>query len=188
MQAPDLFHARPRQLTRAEYDRMAELGFFRGERVELIHGMVVRMSPIGPAHSEVVDRLTAKLVRALPETVRVRIQQPFVAADQSEPEPDVAIVPERSYASGHPAEAFLIIEVAETSLRYDRETKAKLYAASNVAEYWVVDVVGRRIEAHRHVIDGRYSDVREVSLGEELSPGPFPGVSLSIRDLLGGDE
>jgi len=163
---------------------MGELGFFRGERVELIHGMVVRMSPIGPAHSEVVDRLTAKLVRTLPATVRVRIQQPFIAADESEPEPDVAIVPERSYASGHPTEAFLIIEVAETSLRYDRETKADLYAASNVAEYWIVDVVGRRVEVHASIVDGRYTHRREVSLDQDIKLAAFPTVNLTVRDIL----
>lgn len=184
MQAPELFHARPRRLTRSEYDRIAELGFFRGERVELIHGMVVQMSPIGPLHAEVVDRLMARLVRVLPRSVRVRIQQPFIAADESEPEPDVAIVSERSYASGHPSAATLIIEVAETSLRYDRETKAALYAASNVAEYWIVDVTARRVEIYAGAVDGRYARVREATMGEELTPEAFPEVTLSIGELL----
>ena len=183
MQAPDLFHARPRQLSRAEYDRMAQLGFFHGERVELIHGIVVRMSPIGPPHSEVVDRLMARLVRSLPTNARVRVQQPFVAGGESEPEPDVAIVPERSYAPGHPSEASLIVEVAETSLTYDRETKADLYGSSNVAEYWIVDVTGRRVLVHRHAVGGRYASVREATSGDELRPAAFPDVVVSIRAL-----
>src|SRR5262249_47960652 len=146
MQAPEVFRAQPRRLARTEYGRMAELGFFRGERVELIHGIVIRMPPIGPQPADVVDRLNALFVRALGDRARVRVQQPFVANDDSEPEPDVAIVPSRSYSHGHPDRAFLIIEVAESSLAYDRETKAPLYAASGVDEFWIVDIEGRAIE------------------------------------------
>jgi hypothetical protein len=96
-QAVEIFHARARRLTRAEYDRIAQLGFFRGERIELIHGIPVQISPIGPAHADVVDRLRVFFVRALAGRARVRIQHPFVAHDESEPEPDVALVPDRSY-------------------------------------------------------------------------------------------
>ena len=87
MVAHAIAHAEPRRLTRKEYDRLAELGFFSGERVELIHGIVVRMSPIGPSRADSIDRLNELLVTALIGRARVRIQQPFVAFDESEPEP-----------------------------------------------------------------------------------------------------
>lgn len=185
MQALEVFAgARARRVTRAEYERMAKLGFFLGERVELIHGIVVRMPPIGPPHAEVVDRLTALFVRALGDRARVRIQQPFLACDDSEPEPDVAVVAARSYAAGHPERALLIIEVAETSLEYDRKTKAALYAGSSVTDYWVVDVAGQCIEVFGDPTDGRYASTRRVGCGEELSPSSFPDVIVRVSDLV----
>src|SRR5207244_9482086 len=176
MQAPEIFHARAHRITRADYERMAELGFFRGVKVELIHGIAVRKTPIGPPHAEVVDRLGAIFVRGLGDRARVRIQQPYLADDESEPEPDVAIVADRSYADAHPSAAFLIVEVAESSLKYDRETKAPLYAASGVAEYWIVDVAGRAIEVHGSPAGGRYATVRRAGAGEQVSPAGFPDV------------
>jgi Uma2 family endonuclease len=184
---PEIFHTRARRMTRAEFAKMAELGFFARERVELIHGIVVRMAPIGPPHAEIVDRLTASLVRAVGDAARVRIQQPFVAWDESEPEPDVAVVPARSYASGHPAEAFLVIEVAETSLDYDRKTKAPLYAASAVTEYWIVDVASRCVEVHAHAAEGSYGVVRRAVGDEVLRPTApaLAGVAIGVADLFG---
>jgi Uma2 family endonuclease len=185
MQAPEVFHARPRQLTRAEYRRMGELGFFQGERVELIHGMVVRMPPIGPSHAEVVDRLNATFVRAVGARARVRIQQPYIAHDESEPEPDVALVEERSYADEHPRVAMLVVEVSETSQRYDRDTKGPLYASSDVAEYWLVDLVTQQIEISSAPVDGRYTQSRKATIADTVSPAAFPDVIVSVAELLG---
>src|SRR5689334_4201358 len=105
MQAHELRAPAPRRLTRAEYDRMAELGFFRGERVELIRGVVIAMAPIGPRHRSVVDRLNELLLPRLIGRARVSIQQPFLAADESEPEPDVSVLPYRRYSDQHPGRA-----------------------------------------------------------------------------------
>lgn len=182
MQAPNVLHATPRLLTRAEYDRVATT-LFAGERVELVHGVVVRMSPIGPPHSDVVDILTDALVTALAGRARVRIQAPFVAADESEPEPDVAIVPRKSYRQEHPDRAHLIIEVAETSLEYDRETKAPLYAASNVDEYWIVDVAARTVEVFGEPKDGRWTRTLRASVGDELHRAAFADVTIAVRAL-----
>jgi Uma2 family endonuclease len=132
---------------------MGELASSRGARVELIHGRVVAMSPIGPAHASVVDRLAELLVPALVGRARVRIRQPFAASEDSEPEPDVAIVPAGTYADRHPDRAWLIIEVAESSLDYDRETKAPMYARCGVPEYWIVDVAGRALEVRTERTD-----------------------------------
>ena len=163
---------------------MAQLDFFRGERVELIHGMVVRMSPIGPPHCEVVDRLVELLLPALARRARVRSQAPFLAWDDSEPQPDVAVVPVGSYGAQHPDRAHLVIEVADSSLEYDRKTKAPLYAASGVPEYWVVDLVARRIEVHADPKDGVYTTLRTAALGETVSPRAFPDVVVAVTALL----
>lgn len=176
-------HAEPRRLSRAEYDRMAELGFFRAERVELIRGTVVRMAPIGPNHSDPVDVLNVLFVRAIGERARVRIQSPFLAADDSEPEPDVALVPYRRYADEHPRDAFLIVEVADSSLLYDRNTKAPLYAESGVDEYWIVDVAARAVEVHDQPRDGVYSRVQRYGTEADVRPAAFPDIVLRVGDL-----
>lgn len=162
---------------------MAALGFFRDERVELIRGMVVKMSPIGPPHASVVDRLTRLFVRALGERARVRIQQPLIAFDESEPEPDMAVVPEGSYVERHPDSAFLVVEVAETSLDYDRDTKGPLYAASHVDEYWVVDVAARAVELYTDAEGGRFTRVRRVVSGSTATPLAFPDVVVDVAQL-----
>ncbi len=162
---------------------MGELGFFRGERVELILGTLVRMSPIGPQHASVVDRLTELWVPRLVGRATVRIQQPFVASDESEPEPDVAIVPKASYAHAHPDRAMLVIEVAESSLEYDRSTKVPLYAASGVPEVWLVDLLGRAVEVYRTPSDGRYSGLRRALVGDTLAAAADPEIIVPVRDL-----
>ena len=180
-----LVHAEPRGLSRAEYDRMAELGFFRGERVELIRGIVVRMASIGPPHADVIERLTELLVPPLVGRARVRIQLPFLAGAESEPEPDVAIVAATSHAAEHPRQTFLLIEVADSSLAYDRETKGPLYAASGVPEYWIVDVGARAIEVYAVPVEGRYTRFERFEVHQEIRPAAFGDVTVSIASLFG---
>jgi Uma2 family endonuclease len=173
----------PRTLSRAEYHAMGELGFFRAERVELVRGIVVRMSPIGPGHACAVQRLTELLLPRLLGRATVRTQQPFVAADESEPEPDIAVVPLGRYADRHPSTALLVIEVAESSLDYDRETKGPLYAGSNVDEYWVVDVAARCVEIYGEPASGRSTRTRRAAAGETLSPRAFPDATVAVSEL-----
>jgi Uma2 family endonuclease len=163
---------------------MIALGFFQGERLELIHGTLLRMPPIGPPHATAVSRLNRLLLVPLIERAEVRIQQPIWAHDDSEPEPDLALVPLGDYSAKHPDRAFLVIEVADSSLAFDRETKAPLYAASNVAEYWVVDLVGRAIEVYTEPKAGRFAQVRRVDSGGRVSPGAFPEVVLEVAGVL----
>ncbi len=165
---------------------MADLGFFRGERVELIEGIVVRMAPIGPEHASVVDQLTKLLILALGDRARVRTQHPLLAADDSEPEPDVAVVPAGTYLERHPDRAFLVVEVAASSLQYDRETKAPLYAVSNVEEYWIVDLGARVVEVYARPEGGRYAESRRFALGDRLALASFPDVAIDVGRLLGG--
>jgi len=178
-----LAHAQARRMTRSEYDRLVAQGMFAEERVELIHGIVVEMAPVGPPHSDPIDVLNRFFVRGVGDRAVVRVQSPIAASDDSEPEPDIALVPPRRYADRHPDRAFLIVEVADSSLDYDRETKAPLYASSEVTEYWIVDVKGRAVEAYDEPDAGRYARVRRYSIGESLAPAAFPELTLAVGDL-----
>ena len=137
-----------------EYHQMAEAGIFHPEeRVELIAGQIIRMSAKGTAHGSAVGRTDKLLQNRLGEQAWIRIEQPVVLDDFSEPEPDVAVVriDPLDYADHHPtpSEVYLIIEVADSSFKYDRETKAKAYARSGIADYWVLDVIDRKLHVFR---------------------------------------
>ena len=157
---------------------------FSGERVELIHGIIVEMTPVGPLHVDVLDELNRIFVLALEGRGRVRIQQPYAASDDDEPEPDLAVVPLGRYGEHHPSEAHLIVEVAHSSLEYDREIKAPLYAQSRVAEYWIVDVEARSIEVYNHPRDGRYQNVARL---ERAAIAAFPDLEVSVSALFSDD-
>ncbi len=144
-------------MRRAEYERLVALGAFEDERVELLHGVLVDMSPNKPGHVSPIDRLTMILVPALVGRAIVRVQSPIAAGDESEPEPDLAVVPPGDYRQEHPAHALLVIEVALSSLNKDRHVKAPLYAASGFLEYWIVDVAGQAVEVHAAPADGVYT-------------------------------
>lgn len=178
-----LSHAEPRLISRAEYDRLVAAGLFQNERVELIRGIVVKMAPIGPPHADPIDVLNRHFVRAVGDEAVVRVQLPFAASDDSEPEPDLALVLPRRYADRHPDRAFLIVEVADTSLEHDRETKGPIYAASGVPEYWIVDVKARRIEVHDEAAGGRYGRVRCFGAGDRVAPAAFADAVLSVSEL-----
>jgi len=174
-----------RGLLRSEYDRLVALGLLEDERVELLHGTLVEMSPNEPAHSSPIQALTAILVPALVGRATVRVQLPLYAANESEPEPDVAIVPLGEYRSAHPAHAHLVIEVAVSSINKDRKVKAPLYAASGFAEYWLVNVRDRVVEVYRSPDSGTYRAVSRHGASEVLSPEAFPDVHVALGDVFG---
>lgn len=173
-----------RPLRRVEYERLVLLGCFENERVELLYGTVVRMSPHGAPHDAVVQRLTRLLVPALLGRADVRVQSAFAAADSSEPEPDVAVVPPGDYDEAHPSAAWLIIEVAASSLTLDRGIKARLYAESCVPEYWVVNLPDRLIEVHSEPVGGAYTRVTPFRPGEAIRLGRFPDVEVPVASVL----
>jgi Uma2 family endonuclease len=173
-----------RRTSLVEYYKLAELGFYRDQRVELVDGIVVSMPPMGPPHASVVQRLGKLLTLHVRDRGEVRSRLPFAAGDDTEPEPDIAVVPPGAYADRHPGHAWLVVEVAETSLTYDREAKAPLYAASGVDEYWIVDLSSAVIEVYTHPVDGRYAEVRRVGAGEKLAPAAFPDVAIDVADLV----
>ena len=174
----------PRPIARSEYDRMVEMGFFEGERVELLYGVIVRMSPHGPEHDGALNRLAEILTHALVGRARVRVQSGFAASDGSEPEPDIAVVPLADYDAEHPREAWLIVEVAKSSLAKDLGPKARLYAESGVDEYWVVDLVARRIVVYTGPENGRYLMRRDLARGEVVELRRFAEVSVAVADVL----
>ncbi|MDQ3036036.1 MAG: Uma2 family endonuclease [Myxococcota bacterium] len=173
-----------RAILRNEYERMVEAGVFDGGRVELLYGVIVRMTPHGPPHDATLDRLTELLVRSAPPHTKVRIQSAFAASGDSEPEPDLAVVPRRDYDDAHPSEAFLVVEVAVSSLSVDRGAKARLYAESGVGEYWVVDVAGRLVEVHTEPTNGRYARITPHRRGDTITIASLEGLVIAVDDFV----
>ncbi len=173
-----------RPLRRVEYDKLIELGVFVDETIELLDGVLVPMSPIGPPHSATVQRLNAILVPALAGRALICIQSPFAALNTSEPEPDVAVVPLGDYDAAHPDRAYLVIEVAESSLARDRGVKSRIYASSGVPEYWIVNLLERRIEVFSDPMGGTYSSVRSVEHSQALAPARFPDLLIAVADVI----
>jgi Uma2 family endonuclease len=174
----------PHRLSRAEYDAIVATGVLDDERVELLQGIMVDMSPNDPPHASPVDLLTEILVPVLVGRARVRIQLPIIATDDSEPEPDVAVVPAADYSREHPGSAFLIIEVADSSLRKDRLVKGPLYARSGFQEYWLMNVRTREVEVHRGPSGDGWKSVTRHGAEETLHPLAFPDVAVSIGEVL----
>jgi Uma2 family endonuclease len=175
---------RLRLLRRVEYDWMVGQGFFETEKVELLDGVIVEMSPQGTRHAATVQRLNPLFVLALRGRAAVRVQSPFVASDISEPEPDIAIVPPGDYDASHPSQAFLLVEVAESSINRDRRVKTRVYAAAGVPEYWLVDVASGTIEIRTQPTAGGYSQVRIARSGESIRLQAFPDVEIAVSDVV----
>ena len=176
---------RQRALRRHEYERMIDAGLFRDERIELIRGVIVEMSPQNMPHSWAIQMLTRLLVPPLVGRADVRVQLPLAAGDDSLPEPDLAIVEPRYFGRAHPDRAFLIIEVADTSLKFDRQEKAELYATAGIPEYWVVNLNDKIIERHNELAGGAYTRVTPYRPGESLSPLAFPDVGVRVAEVFG---
>lgn len=180
-----VLEAQVRPIRRAEYEALAETGAFRDEKVELVYGRIVVMSPQGDPHAFVIRRLIMRFAPALVGRADVSPQLPFAASDISLPEPDFAIV-----AAGvrtHPSQAFLVVEVAVTSLTYDRRIKARLYAEAGVPEYWIVDVTDGQLEVYRDPRDGQYTTITRHGRDEAFAPLAFPDVVVQLGELFPRD-
>jgi Uma2 family endonuclease len=175
----------PPRITVPEYDRMIDQGILKeDERVELIHGEIVAKMPIGEAHIGCVNRLTRLFVRAVGDDVTVSIQNPVRLTD-SEPEPDVVLKRSAAPNKPGPADILLLIEVAESSLEYDREVKGPLYAEAGITEYWIVNLVDGWLEVNRDPRpDGTYGDVRTLRSGEQIEIAALAGVQVSVNDIV----
>lgn len=174
-----------------EYHRMGEVGIFsEDDRVELLAGEIVEMSPIGPLHAGTVGRLTALFSSRLGTEVIVWVQNPLLLrSEDSEPQPDVALLRPRPdfYTRSHPEaqDVYLVIEVADTSVETDREVKFPIYARAGVPEAWLLDVSMERLEVHRHPAPDGYQDVRSFQRGESVAPQACPDLVLTVDTLLG---
>jgi Uma2 family endonuclease len=172
-----------RRLKRSEYQELARLGAFEDERVELLYGVIVEMTSGDPEHAHPIQELSQLLIRQLFGRAIVRVQLDYLASGESEPVPDIAVVPLDNYRHAHPERAHCIIEVAYSSVRKDRLVKAPLYAASNVAEYWIVNVNESCIEVFRDSDGAKYRSERRYGHGENVSLEAFPDVTVSVSEL-----
>lgn len=173
-----------------EYRRMGEAGIFsEDDRIELIEGEILRMSPIGSRHAATVKRLHTQFHDLLGKQAIVSVQDPIVLNDFSEPQPDIAIVHARDdfYAQAHPgaADVFLIVEVADTSINYDRELKLPAYARSEIPEVWIVDLPGERLDVHTDPANGVYRSMRSLGRGDTVAPLSFANLSIAVATILG---
>ncbi len=175
--------------TVADYHRMAETGILdEDERVELLEGKIIWMSAKGTAHRSAVGRTDYLLKNRLANRAWVSIQEPIKLNERSEPEPDVAVlqIDPLDYADHHPtpSEVYLIIEVADSSLKFDCETKAKAYAQAGIADYWVLDVVDRQLYVFREPNEDGYQS--KVILGENgmISPLQFADLQIVVLEML----
>jgi Uma2 family endonuclease len=185
--AVDIEHSR-RLFTVEEYRRMGEAGILKPhDRVELIRGEIIEMSPIGHRHVAFVDNLNELFVVRLSGRAIVSVQSPVAVTAHSEPQPDLKVLRRRGVpykdAEATAVDVLLIIEVAETSLRYDRTVKSRLYAEAGVPEYWVVDCDAEAVEVHRAPTADGYSDVTRVTGEGTVSPAAFPDVRLTLAQI-----
>jgi len=183
-----------RRWTRLEYERLIALGVFRpDERLELLDGQLVVREPQGSRHAGTIRRVIAVLRRALGDAWQIDSQLPIALDDMSEPEPDISVVPydPTGYLDAHPSRAVLIVEIAESSYRIDREHKAALYARAGVADYWIVDVVNGAVEVHRDPVAApdalhgwRYGTVRALRPPATIAPLVEPARAIPVAALV----
>ncbi len=177
-----------RTFTVEEYRRMGEAGVFApGERVELIRGVIREMSPKGRRHRIALGLANRLFVLRLEGRASVQIQDPLTLDDStSEPEPDVVVnsSPDPRDVGTEKSKPLLAIEVADSSLRFDREVKARLYAESGIPEYWIVNLVDDVLEVHRDPEENGYRTRLVLKAHETVSPVSFPDLEIAVSDLI----
>jgi len=178
---------------RLEYERLVDLGVFEGDPIELIGGQLVVAEPKGSYHTSALGMAEYALRAVLPQGWIVRTQAPVSLDDESEPEPDLVVVPGRpaDYRHGHPARPALAVEVADSSLAFDRQHKGSLYARGGLADYWIVNLVERVLEVYRDpapdasaIYGWRYRSVTALRPPEVVVPLAFPSSPIAVADLL----
>ena len=179
-----------RRFTVEEYCAMAEAGILaEDERVELLDGEIFVMPPIGEPHEDGTTRLSSDLIIRLHDRAWVRVQNSIRLNDYGLPEPDIAVVRRRDdyhRVRPTPDDVLLVIEIADSSLRRDRELKLPHYAAAGIPEVWIANVHARHVEAFHDPIDGVYQSSRIVPADGRISPRAFPDVELTVGDFLLG--
>lgn len=177
-----------RKFTVDQYHKMVDSGILNeDDRVELIRGEIIEMSPIGKQHAACVAKLSQLLTLALVNRAIVWAQNPIKLSDSSEPQPDVALLKPREdfyySAQPQPQDIFLLIEVADSTIKYDREVKIPLYAEEGIGEVWLVDLNERSVEVYREVTKDGYKNVQKLSGGEGLSIQAFTDVKIGVDEI-----
>ena len=182
-----------RRCKRAEYERLVDLGLFQRDPVELIGGQLVVAEPQGSYHATAVGAADDALRAALPPGWIVRAQMPVALDDESAPEPDLAVVPgtRADYRESHPSRPALVLEVADSSLDFDRQHKGSLYARGGVEDYWIVNLIDRVLEMYRDPgpepwapCGWRYQSAQTLTPPAVIAPLALPFVRIPVTDLL----
>ena len=179
------------RFTVGDYEQMIAAGILgEDDRVELIAGDIVEMSPVGGEHVERVGRLTRTVSRAIDDTLLVSVQSPIRLTDDSEPQPDLAVVRDRAYAGKLPtaADVLLIIEVADSSRDFDRNIKLPRYAAAGIPEAWLFDLTSETIERHSEPRGGRYGLIAVAGRGDTLTSTVLPALTIDVDTILGSKD
>ncbi|MEE9398329.1 MAG: Uma2 family endonuclease [Methylococcales bacterium] len=175
----------PHPISIMDYQKMAETGILSSDvRVELIEGEIIDMAPIGSTHASYVNRLNREIVRAVNNTALVSVQNPIILGHLSEPEPDFALLKPKAndYVDSLPnaADILLLIEIADTTIKYDRQIKAPLYARFSIPEYWLISTQERNISVFQKPIEGEYTTVKTQPLPTNISPLLLPDIKLEL--------
>jgi Uma2 family endonuclease len=178
------------RFTVTEYYRMGEAGIFtEDDRVELIEGQVVTMVPIGGPHASTVDIFTNTFAPRVQGRAIVRVQNPLHLSEYSEPQPDLMLLrPRRDYyrqAHPGPEDVLLLIEVADTTVEYDRDVKIPLYARAGIPEVWLTDLTQEVIDVYRSPTPTGYQQVQRFRRGQRLAPQALPDLEINAQDILG---
>lgn len=174
------------RFSRRQYEQMIGAGIFGPEeRLELLNGELIDMAPQKSRHATAVTLLSEALPALFGGTCTIRTQLPFSLDEHSEPEPDIAVVPgrPRDYRDAHPERALLIVEVAETTLAYDRTRKLRAYAQAGIAEYWILDLNGEALEVYRHPMGDTYEEQRVLEATDRVRP-LMAAQEMSVVDIL----
>lgn len=177
-----------RLLTVEEYQKMVEIGIIKPEdKVELINGEIIEMSPVNSKHSSTVKKITALLYGLVSRRMNISVQDPIIAGQYSEPEPDIALLKpaEDFYESGHPTpeDVILVIEVSDTTLIKDQTLKLEVYATAKIPHYWIINLKENRVEVYSNPKSGNYSLRRLVDKEEKITL-PNTEIEISGSDLL----
>ncbi len=179
-----------RQITVEEYHRMGDVGILHDdERLELIDGEIIKMTPIGSRHAYCVNRMTEFLVTRLGSRAIVSTQNPVCLGKFSEPQPDIAIIKrsERKYMTRHPdaSDVYLIIEFADSSINFDRDVKLPAYAKAGIYEVWIIDLVSECIEIYQEPATSGYKKMNKNKGSDTFAPSSFPDITIAANWALG---
>jgi len=175
------------RFTVEQYYQLAAAGILtEDDRVELIEGEIIKMAAIGPTHSWLVANLNRSIMRQANDEIRVDVQSPIHLGPHSEPEPDFCLARRIPGHIAHPTppDIYFVIEVADTTLAYDRDTKLPLYAAAGIPESWLFNVKARLLERHTNPHNGVYQQIARIGHGQSLTSTTLPAITLAMDDVL----